>query len=94
MKIKNIIVCSLLLSGITYAEETMWNKVKSNSSSAWDSTKTKINSITSEDVKDGAVTGYEKTKEVTTKAWDTTKKYSSKAWDTSKEKYTEITKEK
>jgi len=94
MKIKNIILCTLLLSGISFAEESMWDKVKSNSSSTWNSAKTKVNNITSDDVKDGAVTSYEKTKEVSSKAWDTTKEYSSKAWNASKEKYSEITKEK
>ena len=83
MKIKNIIITLVLLSGISYAEESMWDKVKSNTTSAWNTTKTKVSSITKEDIKDGAKKGYEKTKEV-----------SSKAWNSSKEQYNKLTEDK
>ena len=83
MKIKNIIISIVLLSSITYAEESMWNKVKSNTSSAWNTTKEKVSNITTEDVKDGASKGYEKTKEV-----------SAKAWNSSKEQYNKIMEDK
>jgi len=83
MKIKNIVITIVLLSGISYAEESMWNKVKTNTNSAWNTTKNKVNSITKEDIKDGAKKGYEKTKEV-----------SSKAWNSSKEQYNKLMEDK
>ena len=51
MKIKNIIISIILLSSLSFAEESMWNKVKSNTSSAWNTTKDKVNNITSDELK-------------------------------------------
>ena len=83
MKINKAIICLLFLSSLAYAEESMWDKVKANSTSAWNTTKEKVSNITSEDIKDGAKKGYEKTKEV-----------SSKAWNSSKEQYNKIVEDK
>ena len=83
MKIKNIILSIVLLSSISYAEESMWNKVKENTNTAWNTTKETVNNITSEDVKDGALKGYEKTKEL-----------GNQVWNSSKEQYNKIMKDK
>lgn len=75
MKFKSIVFTSLVLSSTLFAEETFWDKTKEfgsktwestkeYSGKAWDATKEAIEDTDSDDVKDTAKEGYDKTKEV------------------------------
>jgi len=108
--VKNIFLILVVLQFSVYAQESVWDKVKSGSNSAWESTKSTVSSIRGDDVKENVGDGYDntkkiiadkakpsiwdKTKDLGSKTWDTTKEYSGRAWDKSKETYNNLTEDK
>ena len=57
-----LLVC-LVFGGNMIAEDSIWDKIKDTTSSAWDTTKEKVNSINKDDIKEKVKDGYETTKE-------------------------------